>query len=101
VPQAARLGRRIERVPLDERLGLPEGEISYVLEGRTDAAAGGVQGAVGAAELAADVAVAIGNGTGVAGRVGTLLVMEDILGHYSPAEIHQLAGLIVADFEPP
>src|SRR3954453_23230266 len=27
-----REGQRIERVPLDERLGLPEGESSYVLE---------------------------------------------------------------------
>jgi hypothetical protein len=28
----SREGQRIERVPLDERLGLPEGEFSYVLE---------------------------------------------------------------------
>jgi hypothetical protein len=28
----SREGRRIERVPLDERLGLPEGDFSYVLE---------------------------------------------------------------------
>lgn len=29
---AAREGQKIERAPLDERLGLPEGEFSYVLE---------------------------------------------------------------------
>jgi hypothetical protein len=28
----SREGQRIERVPLDERLGLPEGDFSYVLE---------------------------------------------------------------------
>ena len=27
-----REGQKIERVPLDERLGLPEGDFSYVLE---------------------------------------------------------------------
>src|SRR5437764_821468 len=32
VVYGTREGQRIERVPLDERLGLPEGEFSYVLE---------------------------------------------------------------------
>jgi len=32
VAYGSREGQRIERVPLDERLGLPEGEFSYVLE---------------------------------------------------------------------
>ncbi|MDB5349288.1 MAG: hypothetical protein JWN86_535 [Planctomycetota bacterium] len=32
VVYGTREGRRIERVPLDERLGLPEGDFSYVLE---------------------------------------------------------------------
>src|SRR4051794_24621830 len=35
IPRAvygSREGQRIERVPLDERLGLPEGEFSYMLE---------------------------------------------------------------------
>ena len=32
VAYGTREGQRIERVPLDERLGLPEGEFSYVLE---------------------------------------------------------------------
>jgi hypothetical protein len=32
VVYGSREGQRIERVPLDERLGLPEGEFSYVLE---------------------------------------------------------------------
>src|SRR3954466_3838251 len=33
VVYGTREGQRIERVPLDERLGLPEGDFSYVLEG--------------------------------------------------------------------
>src|SRR5262249_25459322 len=32
VVYGTREGQRIERVPLDERLGLPEGDFSYVLE---------------------------------------------------------------------
>jgi hypothetical protein len=32
VAYGTREGQRIERVPLDERLGLPEGDFSYVLE---------------------------------------------------------------------
>jgi hypothetical protein len=32
VVYGSREGQRIERVPLDERLGLPEGDFSYVLE---------------------------------------------------------------------
>src|SRR3954447_11061191 len=32
VAYGTREGRKIERIPLDERLGLPEGDFSYVLE---------------------------------------------------------------------